>query len=267
MTTWNYDQTNNLHWRFAGARQSDITRVVFMLHGMGADWTEESDAPIMDRLEGSALLDYFDETRTLVVIPESGVQVIRNSYTKVWDYTDHFLHGVETSRLVSYIYSSKDLFQGVPIFIHGGSAGAMQAWKLASVFEAMDDVNTLSGIVMDNGISPYSVSLTTSPPSRFEGLASTLLYSYEGHNYYSLDTAGHEFVELGLASSSMDWALPTQVLYSPNDTIIPTTYKADFANTLAAHSTNLEIVANVGSGHDTGQDGMAATIDWFKAQV
>lgn len=173
-----------------------------------------------------------------------------------WDMSDDFTHGADSAEQQAII----NLVADVPVYLMGGSAGAIMAYKLANERRILGLL--LAGLVMLDGLTPYGIS-ADDQHTRYEGTEVKLRYSQLGLDYYTSDV---DHVNLGFSNSGVRWELDTLIVNSVNDLVIPDDMKEEFVGWLSSHADNLQVNIE-GRDHSVGPEGLAVVRAWFRERL
>lgn len=247
---WNYDCDN----------YDKLTRVVFVLHGAGGNNLTNDEPGLLEPGDIQPIFNRLLSSCALIVTPESGSFSHLGVTHKAWEYTRYYDKGQEMARVISLINTAHNIFNK-PVILIGGSAGGIMAYAVASEMQRMGAGDLLSALVLTEAISAYSVTLNNKAPAAYDGI-STYMASSGDSSVYLPFKQSDAYAQLGLANARYNWTLPTFIAYSLDDQIIKTHLKEDFANKLADHSTNAQVIIS-GSGHRIGGDGWLEIEKWL----
>lgn len=258
---WN--ETTDYRWQYRCKSNSNVTAVVFILHG-ASDTEKHSRSRILSP-GMKPMLDDLLSSCVFIVVLESGTFKLDGIHYRSWDFTGEFTHGAETTHIVNYLLLAKKVFNR-PVYLVGGSAGGIMAYGVITKLKSIGKEGLLNGVVLAEAISPNSLSVTASPPSRYAYLNSTKLFTSLGTTFYRLDSTDYNYVQLGLNSNHDRWPIPTLLVYSENDAIIPEKLKKSFAEKLLKIATNTSVFVS-GYNHDIGLQGWWKIRTWLFKQM
>lgn len=239
---------------------TQINHAMLMLHGANIGNTSGGPGDHAEHIEktGQEFIEYADESGLLLVLPASGVFVIDGILQQNWDWTGHFHYGGESQKIIETI---KRLSNDVgKVWLHGGSAGGVMAWKVGIELERMAQSDLIHGLICTESISPFSTSATNNPPPAFKWLDSRKEHTLAGFDFYD---CAEVTAKLGLPNSDTNFAKQMLYQYSVDDPIVPTPWKIDFATALEERATALTVKAS-GSGHNLGPQGWSDLVAWMK---
>ena len=236
-------------------------QAIVMLHGANLNSIEGAAETHAQHIEdtGQELLTYADQTNTILVLPSSGVISPQEVTQQNWDWTGHFDYGRDVTYIIETIRRIQVLGT-IPVFLHGGSAGGVMAWKVANELERMGQIDMIRGLICTECISPFSTSVTATVPPAYRKLDASKEFSFGGIDFYDYPDVE---AQLGLPNYYTNWAKQMLYQYSPNDPIVLSEWKEDFAEALDEKATALTVKIS-GTGHDLGPAGWSDLVTWLQ---
>ena len=147
-------------------------------------------------------------------------------------------------------------------YLVGGSNGAIAAYKVANFLRVTGHGDILEGLVLVDGVSPYTISDNSNKPALLGNLESSIKFSTFGFTYWRADNWKYDYILLGMASNKDTWNTRTLIEYSSNDTTIPADEKLYFAITLSRVAESLTI-KQFGERHSVGEAGWSYIYEWI----
>lgn len=235
-------------------------RTVIHLHGaqIGSLGVGDYD----DYGESEPFYETLFDACTLIVRPRSGVMTLQGNETAIWDFTNVTTNGEETAAIIEVIHIIHKIFPTKPVYLYGGSAGAIMAQRVAAQLHSQNKSHLLAGLILVDGISPFTLSITEDKPYALTGFHVVSKYSIFGITSYIPDDSGYGWVTLGLPSDRALNTIPTYVVYSLLDSVIPDEYKKINADNLVKYSRDAAVSIS-GFGHHVGEDQMRNIAHWI----
>jgi len=250
---WRYDCEENIN---------DTKAIIIVLHGAGNNRLS-SDNPSL--LSDGDIKPFFDNSLSdcaILVVPESGEFIYKDTRFKAWEYTKLYDRGAEMSRIEGLVILANQLFPDKPIFLIGASAGANMAYGVASELNNIRLGHKIAGTVLIDVISPYSVSLTGGAPNAYGNIISRKIGETLFYPFYDDDI----YLQLGLPDKYSLWTMKTLILSSANDPYVGNAVKEDFYKKLQRFSTDLTVI-NFGNGHSVGTEGFEIIGNWIDGNI
>lgn len=251
---WNHER--GFHWKYNC--EEPAKGAVIVLHGAGGNRLLEDAGPSL--LADGDMVKLFDRLLSecmIVVAPYSGTLEHNGRTHVIWKYSEYNDRGAEMSRITNLIVLGK-IHLGLDVYLMGGSAGAIMAYGVAANLHSIGLSHLLSGLILGEGVSPYSISLSGNQPNSYRGVESEHIL---GDVYYPVHSSDN-YLQLGLPNANSKWTIPTLVLYSSEDAIIADELKIDFATKLSSVATDIQVL-NSGTYHVVGEEGWKLTYTWL----
>lgn len=221
-----------------------VTQVVFIYHGMTTSAKDLSS--IEDLGEGlNRYVNFLLKKCSLVVMPLAGRYLIHGESIQVWDMTNQLTYGVAVANQIELIMLAKSL-TNAPIYLVGGSAGAVMAYRIANTLAELDI--DIDGLVLLDGVNPYHMNI-------YNFRNKEVLRSFKGHNLVTSSYVGSPNLDVDIL-----------VLLSKEDPIIPEKYKMSFVHSLICTYGSVEY-GIYGSNHNIGEVGIDHLIQWSKERL
>jgi len=240
---------------------SECNSVVFMLHGLITDLTINPRKLIAH--EYNEAFNAIAQKKAVIVVPDSGTQMIHNKPVHAWDVTNYFTNGRQVASIINLLQEAKTYYKD-KLILCGGSLGATMAYRVAIELKRINKPWLINGLVLIDGLSPFNISLTDNEPDSHRYLRSKYHFKLLQHSYYDFES--FDYVALGLSSKNdlIEW--PTLCINSTNDRLIPDAHKNKFAQRINRYCHDFKHIKS-GENHNTGEYGIKFMTDWVKKNL